>query len=152
MAIAGIVIGSRALEWHGVPLEKPPADLDLILHSWALPQTQWHLRPSMLPGVLIDYTEGVEVHIYGAYPSHRLIAQHIAGVTTIGGLRLSVPTLSALWAIKRGALVYAPRLTKTQRDFDRLTKLVGPVNHSPSLDELSKAIAREARGRICPYD
>lgn len=144
MAAHGILIGSRALAEYAKPI-RPVADLDVILHPAGLARLTSPLVVSGVPGRFLS--DGLDIAVFGTKPSHRLLEALLDGVVEVRGLTLGLPSLAALWALKQGAMAYAPRRPKTQVDLAQLEALGAPSD-DPRVLSLLEAIRSDAISRV----
>ncbi|MNS35888.1 hypothetical protein D3C72_680560 [compost metagenome] len=144
MAAQGILIGSRALAEYAKPI-RPVADLDVILHPIGLARLTSPVVATGVPGRFLS--DGMDITLYGSKPAHAILSQLLVGTVEIRGLILGLPSLSALWAIKSGAMAYAPRRAKTQTDLAHLEALGAP-SVEPLVLALEAAIRSDAASRL----
>lgn len=144
MAAHGILIGSRALAEYAKPI-RPVADLDVILHPEGLARLTSPIVVTGVPGRFLS--DGLDITLFGTKPAHAILSQLLVGTVEIRGLILGLPSLSALWAIKSGAMAYAPRRAKTLADL-RFLESIGAQSDAPLVLALEAVIRLDAQNRI----
>lgn len=140
---SGILIGSAALAFYG-PLERPISDRDLILRPEGFARLGQPILPTGIPGRWVG--SGLDVTAFGLNASHTLLARLVVREVEVAGLEVGLPSLAALWAIKSGAMAYAPKRSKTAPDLALIERMGGASDH-PAVVTLQAQIRREAMNR-----
>lgn len=140
---SGILIGSAALAFYG-PLERPSSDRDLILRPAGFARLGQPILPTGIPGRWVG--SGLDVTAFGLNASHTLLARLVVREVEVAGLEVGLPSLEALWAIKSGAMAYAPKRSKTAPDLALIERMGGRSN-DPDVLALESAIRLEASTR-----
>lgn len=147
--MANIIIGSRALQEYTRPL-RPCSDIDLILDELGLSELpDYQLISTGIPGKFLGIGEfKLEITRWGK-KSHHLLLNHISHSIEFKGITLAVPTLSALRAIKQGAVQGGINAAKSREDLAFIDSLPGWVENEKT-KELATAIFIEASHNVQP--
>lgn len=147
--MANIIIGSRALQEYTRPL-RPCSDIDLILDELGLSELPgYQLISTGIPGKFLGIGEfKLEITRWGK-KSHHLLLNHISHSIEFEGITLAVPTLSALRAIKKGAVQGGINAAKSRDDLAFIDTLEGWIENEQT-DLLVDAIYREALSNRTP--
>lgn len=139
----GILIGSAALAFYG-PLDRPIADRDLVLKPAGFAALRLPIQPTGVPGRWVG--SGLDVTTWGINLSHALLEHLIVREVEVAGLTVGLPSLASLWAIKSGAMAYAPKRHKTAPDLALIARM-GGRSDDPAVMALERQIRREAKCR-----